>query len=153
MSLPHAELVAHLKSLSAVSAIVGTKIYPIIVPQGMYYPAVVYQVIGNTPENVADGTTGTFTMRVRISCLSLTTAGQQGYSNAWRLAEAVIGNCDPVAPTGLAGWIDPSTTNTDKRVWMLEECFDEIGTIIAGRDQYEAFVVNQIYLVQYAQGG
>ena len=153
MSLPHAELVAKLKSLTAVQAIVGTKVFPIIVPQIDKYPAIVYQVIGNTPENFADGTTGTFTMRVRVTCLSLTTAGQQGYTNAWALAEAVIGNCDPIAPTGLAGWVDPSSTGTDKRVWQLEECFDEIGVIMRGRDQFEAFVVNEIYLVQYAIGG
>ncbi len=147
MSLPHALLVAQLKSLSAVQAIVGAKIFPIIVPQstGTQYPAVVYQVIGNDPENIADGTTGSFTMRVRVSCLSLTTAGQQGYTNAWALADAVIGNCEPVNPSGLAGWTDSSGN-----VWMLEESFDEIGTIISGRDQFEAFVVNLIFLVQYS---
>ena len=148
MSLPHALLVAQLKSLPAVQAIVGTSVYPIIVPQNMQgqgYPAVVYQVVGNTPENYADGTTGSFTMRVRISCLALTTAGQQGYSNSWALAEAIIGNCEPTSPSGLAGWNDGSGN-----VWMLEECFDEIGTILAGRDQFEAFVVNLIFLIQYA---
>ena len=148
MSLPHSLLVARLESLPAVQTIVGTSVFPIIVPQNNTssgYPAVVYQVIGNTPENYADGTTGSFTMRVRISCLALTGPGLQGYTNAWALAEAVIGNCDPTTPTGLAGWDDGSGN-----IWMLEESFDEIGTIMTGRDQYEAMIVNMIFLIQYS---
>lgn len=143
MSLPHAKLVARLKSISAVTALVGSKVFPILAPQGTQYPCVVYQVIGNSPETTLDGSTTTFTMRVRVSCLSLTTAGEQGYKGAWDLAAAIIGDCDST-PTGLNGWVD-----SDGLIWHLEDCFDEIGDIMYGRDQMEAFVVNQVYLVEY----
>ena len=142
----HTLLVARLKALTAVQAIVGDKVFPIIAPQGTGYPAVVYQVMDNEPELTANGTTDTFTMRVRVSALALTGDGENGYSNAWDLAAAVVGDCS-ATPSGLNGWAD-----SYMNIWHLERMFDEIGEIVVGRETFDAFCVNMIFRQVYALG-
>ena len=142
----HSLLVTRLKALTAVSDIVGTRVYPIIAPQGTKYPCVVYQVLSNEPlGNDLDGTDETFKLTVRISALSLTSAGEQGYKNAWDLAAAIIGDCAATNPSGLSGWAD-----SYGNVWHMTSAFDEVGTIMAGRDQFDAFVVNLVLEQTYS---
>jgi len=44
-------LCAHLKNDAGVSAIVGTKVYPLRAPRDIAFPFVIYQTIGGAPEH------------------------------------------------------------------------------------------------------
>ena len=142
--LPQARLVAKLKSLEAVTALIGQSVWPIIAPQGTAYPHLVYQVLSDDPVNSAGGTTPTSNMKIRIAALALVSGGQSAYTAAWALASAVRGDCDPAAPTGISGWQDDQGS-----VWHLEDCFDEMGTITAGTDAFDAYVANLVFNVWY----
>ena len=74
--LPQARLVAKLKSLEAVTALIGQSVWPIIAPQGTAYPHLVYQVLSDDPVNSAGGTTPTSNMKIRIAALALVSGGQ-----------------------------------------------------------------------------
>ena len=143
MTMPHALLVARLKAIGTTA---GVKVFPLIAPQGTGYPCIVYQVIGNDNEVVSHGGIPDFQMRVRVTCLALSRGGEAGYTNAWTLAEAVIGDCS-ATPSGMVGWVD-----ANGQQWNLESCFDEVGEIVSGRETFEAFVVNQVYSVFYQVG-
>lgn len=74
---------AHLIADPAVSALVGTRIYPEIMPQGVQYPAVRYQLI-DTPRTYAKGGyAGMSRPRLQIDCWS------PSYLEAKRLAAAI----------------------------------------------------------------
>ena len=65
--LPQARLLAKLAAMPAVTAIVGAKCYPMVVPQGVKYPALCFQVWENSPENSANGATKTFHCVLRLA--------------------------------------------------------------------------------------
>lgn len=75
---------AHLQAASSVSAIVGEKIFPEVIPQGVSVPAIVYTVIFGEPRNSLDGfTSGLINYQVQVDCWCST------YEQALRLAHAV----------------------------------------------------------------
>jgi hypothetical protein len=147
--LPQARLTARLKKIPAVAAIVGENVLPVLVPSPSQYPAVVYQVLSNVPWNDADGGSNSYTMRLRVSCVSLSQGNLRPYEMAWSLASAVAGDAENPngnGPTGLSGWVDEHHS-----VWHLADEFDEAGEIQLGTDTFYAYVVNQLYDVQYVR--
>ena len=144
MSLPQARLVAQLKTLAAVTELIGSAIFPMIAPQGTAYPHLVYQVLSDTPVNSAGGATPTSNMKIRVAALSLASGGQSAYAAAWALASAVRGDCAVSEPSGISGWRDPAGS-----IWHLEDCFDEMGTIVSGSDTFDAYVCNLVFSVWY----
>ncbi len=74
---------AHLVADPTVSALVGTRVYPLVLPQGVAYPAIRYQRI-DTPRTYSKaGYEGDSRPRLQIDCWAT------GYMDAKRLAEAV----------------------------------------------------------------
>jgi len=67
----------------AVSALVSTRIYPSVVPQGESMPAITYQMVSGVPEETTDTAQGWRVARFQITCWAET------YSGAKTLAEAV----------------------------------------------------------------
>ena len=144
--LPQARLIARLKSLDAVTAVVGPNILPVLIPSTDQYPALVFQVLSNVPANDADGGSNEYMMRLRVSCVGLSQGNLRPYETVWALASAVAGDAEnPNGPTGLSGWLDD-----ERSVWHLRDEFDEAGEIQSGTDTFWAYVVNQLYDVQYA---
>jgi hypothetical protein len=147
--LPQVNLVCRLQAITPLTAITGANVFPGLVPGIKQYPAAVYQVLENRPESDADAGSNDYTMRIRVSLLGLSQTPAP-YATAWAMANAAAGDAEnrddagELAPTGLNGWKDP-----DGNLWYLEDEFDEAGEIMSGTDTYWAFVVNQIYKVQY----
>lgn len=52
---------------SAVTAIVGARIYPMRIPQGADLPAIVYQKISSVPVNSLDGDSGLDSVRMQFT--------------------------------------------------------------------------------------
>lgn len=72
---------ARLANDAAVSGVVGTRVYPMIRPQGSGLPAIRLQFPSNLPERVLKGEEGTATARVQIDCFAAT------FGVSWQLAE------------------------------------------------------------------
>lgn len=150
--LPQARLIERLKALDDVVEIVGEKIFPELVPAPPNYPAVVFQVLSNKPYNDANGGSNSFLMELRVACLAIAKGPSGPYTRTWKLANAVCGDAEAAdidgnpAPTGLSGWRDSA-----KSIWHLIDEFDEAGEIREGTETYWAYVVNQIYRVQYVR--
>jgi hypothetical protein len=143
--LPQSRLLARLLSLDAVKELVQQNIFPELVPTLPQYPAVVYQVISNEPYNDADGGSNSFLMKLQVSCLAVAAGPVGPYTRVWQIASAVCGDPENEAgPTGVSGWRDPQGS-----IWHLVDEFDEAGEIRAGTETYWAYVVNQLYTVQY----
>ena len=136
MSDPRDRMVAKLKGMAAVSALIGTRLWPIRAPQGQSQPYIVYRMVDMVPINHAAGTTSSNYMRIQLDLCATT------YDGAKALAVAVKGDEDEETPTGLSGWVDP-----DSRVWHLEMEQEDIGSDIPGRDSPEVFRVMQHYIV------
>ena len=152
MSLPQSRLLARLKTLAGVTGIVGENIFPELVPTLPQYPAVVFQVLSNQPYNDADGGSNSYLMKLQVSCLAIAAGPVGPYTRVWDLANAVCGDAEATdeagnpAPTGLSGWIDG-----ERSIWHLVDEFDEAGEIRSGTETYWAYVVNQIYTLQYVR--
>jgi len=145
--LPQARLTARLKSLPAVTAVVGQNVLPVLIAAISQYPAVVFQVLSNIPWNDAEGGSNQYQMRLRVSCVGLSQGNLRPYESVWQLASAVAGDAENEnGPTGLSGWLDD-----EQSVWHLADEFDEAGEIQSGSDTFYAYVVNQLYDVQYTR--
>jgi hypothetical protein len=136
MSDPRERLVAKLKGMASVSALVGSRIWPMRAPQGQSKPYIAYRVVDRVPINHAAGTTASNYMRIQLDLCSPT------YDGAIALASAVRGDEDEETPTGLSGWIDG-----DGRLWHLEMEQEDADDEMPGRDEPEAFRVMQDYIV------
>ena len=78
------DLVAHLKADATLTALIGTRIYPLTAPQNVVKPYITYQVInGNNNQCVSGGIYQT-DIRFQIDCWSLK------YSEVKAISEAVV---------------------------------------------------------------
>lgn len=64
---------------SSVTALVGTRVYPLILPQTPTYPAITYQRISSTGTN---GNTALRASRYQVNCWATTHAGAQALAGA-----------------------------------------------------------------------
>ncbi len=137
---PRTRLVAKLKSMTAVTDIVGQHIYPIKIRQGVSLPYITFQQISDPPVNASKGATPTSAMRMQVNCFEDT------YDKAHTLAAAVRGDEAVVSPTGISGWIDGSG-----EVWHLDNELDSADDVRDGQDDFHAYAVIQDYLVWHSR--
>lgn len=78
------DLVSHLKADVALSALVGTKIYPLLAPQNVTNPYIVYQVINDNSNQCIEGEVYQNDTRFQIDCWSTK------YSEVKAIKEAVL---------------------------------------------------------------
>lgn len=57
-----------LRNHAGLSAIIGQRIFPVVLPQNGTFPAITYQISGTDPENDLDGYTGLNNLRVQLVC-------------------------------------------------------------------------------------
>ncbi len=75
------KLYTRMANYSGISTLVGTRIYPLILPQNVTFPAVVYQRISGTAQN---GTTSIREARYQLSCWSATFSGTKALADQVR---------------------------------------------------------------------
>ncbi len=78
-----ADLLAVLEANAGVSALVGARIYPMVLPQRVTLPAIRYQVISTIPQPTHNGPSGLRQYRLQLSVHAAT------YSSAQAVAEAL----------------------------------------------------------------
>lgn len=77
---------ARLTSHAGTSALIGSRVYPLRLPQGPTYPAVRYQVIGAPRVHAMGADTGQVDARVQVDSYAETYAGAQALAEQVRLA-------------------------------------------------------------------
>lgn len=70
---------------AAIAVIVGDRVYPMLIEQGVDYPAITYQEISNSPEHSQDGYSGITYTRVQINCWSITAIGARNLREVVRM--------------------------------------------------------------------
>ena len=128
IEMPEQKLVARLKDVAGVTALVAARIWPVYRPADTALPAIVYEVDQRLPINHATGTTGTTECNLSVYCIAST------YAGAKALAAAV--------ETALSGWAD-----ADGCVWHLDSQTESVSPPLTGRDVPEFFIVDQNYSV------
>lgn len=82
-----ADLVAHLRADSGIAAVVGDRIYPVVLPQNSAKPAITYQEITGIPQTDLSGDDGDLMeIRVQVDCWG---ENPRGYTAASALADLV----------------------------------------------------------------
>lgn len=78
-------LFAYLSNESTITAIVSTRIFPLIVPQDQSYSAITYDRTSGDPEMTNDGESGLIEANFVLNCWATTYAGAKALSEALRL--------------------------------------------------------------------
>lgn len=69
-----------------VSALVGTRVYPVVAPQGASLPAVVYQRISANRQHHLQGPSGLTQVRMQFTAIATTYSAMKALANALRQA-------------------------------------------------------------------
>ena len=86
-------LYAHLTSDPDVSALVGDRIYPLLVPQDATLPAIAYQRISTGRDETHTGPSGLSQARIQLTCIA------DSYDAAKAVADAVRSSLDGFSGT------------------------------------------------------
>lgn len=125
-----AGLYAHLLTDSGVTALVGTRIYPLLVPQDADLPAIAYQRISGPRDHTHDGSSGLAFARMQLTFVA------SSYDDAKSLGEAVRAAID-----GHKGSMGDVTVGA----CLLDQERDDWATV------FESPVVRQDYLIWYQE--
>ena len=71
---------------SAIAALAGTRVYPVLLPQAPTLPAITYQFVSGFREPGLDGPPGLNRARVQLDCWASTYMESEALANAVRLA-------------------------------------------------------------------
>lgn len=101
---PEQAVLARIQQLSAVTAIIGTRAYLLVLPQSPTYPAVRVQLIDDMETQHLRGPEGLATARVQVDAYAKVQSGANPYTTASALMEVIHGDgLGPVA-SGVYGW-------------------------------------------------
>jgi len=114
---------------AAVAAMVGTRVYPMHLPQGYTLPAISYQMISAPRAWSTTGPVGQVQARVQVDCWAETYDGAKSLSNGVRLA---LDNFRGTLGTG-------------------DEAMDNVGTIsmVAYRDGFNTTTENYGVILEF----
>lgn len=77
----HKALYAHLSASAGISALVGTRIYPGMLPQSPTKPALVYTLVAQAPDYTLDSRES-YNPLIQIDCFADTNVAAQGVADA-----------------------------------------------------------------------
>lgn len=75
-------LTSHLLAFAALSALVGSRVYPVRRPQGDPLPAVVIHTIDGLPDYTSQGPSGLLSSRIQFDCWGKTYASAKSVARA-----------------------------------------------------------------------
>lgn len=97
---PEVAVRTRLLALSSVTSLVGTRVFMMVLPQHVSYPAIRIQLIDEPIRETVDGETGLSPARVQVDVYA------QDRATARQVAIAVHGGGSVSNPTGLQHWKD-----------------------------------------------
>lgn len=95
---------ARLETIGALTALVGTRIYQLILPQNPTLPAVRVQVIGEVSTYSHDGRARVLMARVQVDAYAAEASGVDPYAQASVVADAIQGDGQRTTASGLDGY-------------------------------------------------
>lgn len=96
---------ARLLALSSVTALVGTRVYMLRLPQRPTLPAIRVQQISERNESHLRGVTNLIETRVQVDACAPESSGSDPYAAVMAVADAIEGNwLGASPPNGLSGW-------------------------------------------------
>jgi hypothetical protein len=104
---PEQAVLEQIRDISAVAALIGSRVYQLRLPQGTALPAVRVQQIGDVGDLHQRGETNLFRTRVQVDVYAVEASGTDPYDAATTLADAIHGawlDGSPTPPNGLSGW-------------------------------------------------
>lgn len=101
---PEEAVIARLSSISAVTALVSTRIRQLMFAQSETWPAVRVQLIGEVEYYTLEGSNGVLRARVQVDSVAQVGSGTDPYAAALALAAAINGDGNGASATGLSGW-------------------------------------------------
>lgn len=115
-----------LQSVSAVTALVSTRVYPDYSPQNATYPFLIYKIIGNLPSDTKEGVSKLDTVQIAIEIYAST------YDSANSIAEEVRTVLDRYSGTVETIVIDSIRfsgsqsfdMNFDEHIYVIEQVYD-----------------------------
>ena len=75
-----------LSTTSGVTSLVSTRSYPVVLPQGVAFPAITFSRVSTDPVFALAGSEGKDAVRVQVDCWSRTYANAKDIANAVRAA-------------------------------------------------------------------
>lgn len=135
-------LVARLKAMTGLTALVSTRIWPLTAPQGAALPLVLYELVSETLVNDSTGTTKTRECEFRIVAFAEANDSASGYSAMVAVADAIKGDEARTSGTGLSGWTDAAGD-----VWHLMSQSDNSGELEAGTDVLQVYAREMVFNV------
>lgn len=97
-------IIARLKSLSTVTALVSTRVWMLKLPQKPTLRAIRVQLISESTTYSHDGRDRVVTSRVQVDSYAQESSGSDPYAGATEVADAVYGDGSRTAATGLDGY-------------------------------------------------
>lgn len=97
--------IERLEDISALTALVSTRIFASHLPQGVTYPALLVRFVGENVDQHLRGRIGLQKDRVQVDAYALEMSGSDPYGVANAVADAVKGDGLGSDATGLFGWI------------------------------------------------
>ena len=73
---------------AGVSALVGSKVYALTIPQGVALPCITYQRVSGAPQNTLEGHSGAEAVLIQLDCWAVTFSAAKGLAKAVRSAMA-----------------------------------------------------------------
>jgi len=103
--MPEEAVVQRLLAIPAVTAIVGTRVWLVMIPQSPVMPCVRVQQVSQIDEGLhTRGSGGVGWARVQVDAIANLTTGGNGYTTIRTLTETLHGNGRGPTATGLLGW-------------------------------------------------
>lgn len=115
---------------AGVSALVGTRIYPLVVPQDASLPAIAYQRVSGGPTYTQDGDANLTPARFQFTCLGSSYSQAKAVATAVRAAisgasgtwdDVTVGAC--LVETDQDGWAEAfqsPVVRLDARIWYSD---------------------------------
>lgn len=135
-----------LAAITAVTAIVGARIYGLELPQAPTFPAILVSSVARVPETLhLRGTTGVIVDRVQVDCyIANSNADPLGAARA--LSDAAYGGFLAGAATGLVGWRG-SIGSPETTVDLIEPAFGPVELYVP--EEKRQTIVTRDYYVHF----
>jgi hypothetical protein len=98
---PEGAVIARLQEIGDVTALVGDRIFMLVIRQGSILPAIRVQLIDDVLDYHLKGGTPVGPARVQVDCWAVAASGTDPYADANSVAAAIHGDD---AGSGLSGW-------------------------------------------------
>jgi len=144
---PEEAIVARILALPAVTAIAGSRVWLVMLPQSPVTPCVRVQQISQVDQGLHDrGAGGVGWARVQVDAVCKWSDGGNGYATARALTDAIHGDGRGTGASGLLGWIGTIAPLEIQGIFSILDGVAEVDP-----DELEQIRIRRDYQVWFSQ--